>query len=561
MANQLFNELVKLAAMKAAFDPGAWGGGGAHGRRFRGGSAAYGGGGNMYVGRGGYMGPIPALVPGMRERQGVETEGRRQQLPETQWGRAQVQRAQDQGTRERKDTTEYDQMVQARLDLARLKTEHALSEKEHRDLSEKLEAAKSDVGATREILRGTAGGESRLRGNAAPRGNWAQNLVDSVDNTTTKWFGAGKAEDVAYRNAQAKYDALAASHQQSAASLAKMTQRREAEMNQHQGILDTNRMALGEMSAHSRGDISHRAGLQSVPGRPGSGAMPESGVSAAKVPGIAHTPLDVAGTAPPVTHKPGGGLQHPPTIPIGGGPAGAPNRIPPPPAAPAPLMPQGSAMFLPTTLDQLVEGAARTMFDHYVKVAQAKLAVELATAKTVGKKWGTPETLAKREPQVQSKPPALTTAKYLTTKDPEEFRRRLNQGLTKKGNSMMGLDSSVVSRLLGKGRSRLSDSSVNLGPTVAGVGSAIPTPRSQSTGADTLDYSAAQKAERALKSHQATADQTAKDQMNVLRQAHKIHHEGIQAEQKEFTAKHGPPAGAGSQSFRSTVSVPGGYMG
>lgn len=507
MANQLFNELVKLAAVKAARD--TWGHGGGipvvGGRR--GGGA--GGGGTMWAGRHGYMGPHPAMVPGMRERQQVQNEAYRQMLPREQQERAYAQRAGDLGTKEWRSSSEYDMLQRAEKNLAGLTLKDELAQKEYRDLNANLENARHAMQASREQLMNTPGGHSRLIMDEGTDGHIGNQLAAGIANFTR----LGSAEHTAYTNAKAKYHGLRDSQIASAAGLAEMAQQRRADMNLGREQIRMQQETLADMSAQSRGDISHRAGVRTMPGQPGSPPMPPPDVSMKKVPRARPPRIDVSGTAPPPTHKPGGGLQHPPVIPIGSGPGGAPITVPPP------LVPSASVRFLPTTLDQLVEGAARNMFDRYVKVAQAKIAIDTARNRSVATK------------------PSSFTAGTSNKKDKSQTQTR-----SKKANSM-GLDPAIAATMMGKADLGTGNSSVDLGPNVS-------TGRGGGLSSITQNYLPLVPG----------SDPAARQQMKALRAAHKANMPAVKAEQAAFVAKHGPPPGAGSQFFRSTFNVPVGKM-
>jgi hypothetical protein len=515
MANQLFNELVKLASEKIA--RGWQGGGGRYGGmgRF--------GGGNVYIGRGGYMGPHPAMMPGIVESQRVGVQGQRQMLPEEVNQRKQQQQFQDLGISGFHGSSEGKEMLRHQNELIGATSKHQQATDKHTQLGIDLETLKGQRDAARQSLMGTAGGEGRLNqleGNGDFMSGFTSNLA--------KLTGFGSAEAKAYADAKGKYEAAQRSHTSASTAYARQAQDYESVRRAHEKNIGEYQGKMKEYSTQGRQDLADRARSRgpggAAGGMPNQRAQPEP--KAIPVP----NPNTVA---PPATHAPGGGLKAPTPIPRGTGPAGGPANV------------VEGAVFMPfTSVDNLIQHAARNMFDRYVKVAQAKLAVDSTRNRPIASLPGLP-------PHAKPNSPKHVPFSTGTWKGKSQ----------KKANSMMGLDPAVAAALAGRGKFHLGDSSVNLGPDVAGVGSgAAPTPQGMDTTAPaTITRSAAQQAQeaaKALKAQQKIADTQAREQMKMLRQAQQVHHGAIQAEQKAFTALHGPKPGAGSEFFRAKSMVP-----
>jgi hypothetical protein len=519
MANQLFNELVKLASEKVARDP--WFGGG-------GGRGGFGGGSRVFASRNAYAGPHPAMLPGMVAGQRVRNQGMQQMLPEEVQQRKYQQQFQDTGISGFENTSEGKDMLRQQADLVGARKLHQQAADKHTQLGVDLEALKGQRDAARQSLINTAGGHSRLL-EMEGGGNWANDVGAGLAKLTR----VGDAEAKAYSDAKGKHEAAERSHTTASTAFARQAQEHEATVRKHNDSIAEYQKQMKEYATQSRQDLADRARSRGPGGAPGGmpNQKPQPEQTAIPAPHPDQVP-------PLATHAPGGGLQAPAPIPRGRGLRGGPGNVVPggPPVvanANRPGAPRMASSFMPfTTMDNLIEGAARNMFDRYVKVAQAKLAVDVARSKPVSFNSGTSDKKDKPRSKKANSMPL-----------PSHFQKMLDAA--RSGSSSPG------------------ESSVDLGEHKPGIGS--PMRATPPAGNSQMPTEASPKKLPPPPSNpkatqiMPTSDIAAALELEQLRKAH-MANPAIAAERAAFAAKYGPKPGAGSQFFRARATVPQGKM-
>ena len=471
MHKELFTELVKLASEKKAYGVGYYGGGPYGGYGMGRGGWGGGRGGMMYAGRGGYMGPHPAMLPGMVRGQHAAVSAMGADAPEQGVGAAREYQ-QYAGLGARTPTTFRQQITdQTSRQAERL---HMDDRRRHEQASGALTQAIREQNALQAQLQKLEADAQASSRAYEGRGGWGR-LSSAIG------IGSGQTQ---FEEKEKHQAALDAARRQLAPQIAAQ----QRIIDQHKGTverLESSMNQFGQRAAtREEGAYGQTSGQDAArenqyrqmgPGRQQADVNRRNVAQGGGAAAVGQP------APPPVRVGPGAGAPGGPA-PAQPGHAPIPHQVPPLPKGPGQLKPApgmqhaGSALScMPLTMDNLIQGAARTMFDRYVKIATAKIAVELETAKHLGKKWGTSATLAKPEARTVSKPPTLTTAAYLN-KGKEDTARTMNDRMLKRGNvdlygSGGGLSPSRAAALQGKApKQPAGDSDVDLGapghPTV-----------------------------------------------------------------------------------------------
>lgn len=397
MHKELFSELVKLASVKVArgaydYYGGSYGGG------------RVGGGRNMYLRtpQGSYMGTYPQLIPGMVRGQNVQVTGMEQMLPEQRHIRNLGQQGLDYKPEAYNLATDKWQKTFEGKEHNRLNAEIARREVQ-------LQESRTNIGNLEKAVNDAAGSATAAREAmlSSPASRAALNASEGHTlSMLGKWAIPGSEQPYHdYRKAKRDHAVAKANYNAQKDRFAQIEK-------EHKNYVDTaneqrtrHGAALGGMSAEGRTLMSERdkwrmdLGQKSVQdarnlSQGGRGAMlppkPPESIQRPKGPPL----FEPVKTPPLLPHNVG---RNAPPVP-----PGPQARKMPPIGEPVPHM---AAAFMPlTSMDNLIEGAARNMFNQYVKIANAKLAVK--------------------------------TTNHLRVK---------------RGNSMMGLDPGRAAELLGHG--------------------------------------------------------------------------------------------------------------
>ena len=412
MPNALFNELVKLALEKKAYGYGGYGGyfGGRRGR-----------------GRGFGLFTHPAAVPGMVRGQYAQLASEGADAPERGIG-AERDWEQESGLTNRTPTT-YDKQISDQMSQDEIRRNQQVL-KEQEQARAGLGQGIGEQNKLHDDLRALKSKYEGLQSAYQGRGLWGQ-LTSAIG------FGSG----------QSQYDEL----QRAKADYENARQSLPTQMAARQRLVDLNQNTLGQ-AEQRRMQYETRSGAReegaygrmsdidtSLEGqrRQQAAERQQGRVSRRNIAGAAGArAIGQPGPAPvtpaPTPGTPGGPAAAPaPHVPIPQSTAIKP--VPPT----APLRPVTAAVFMPmTSMDNLIEGAARSMFDRYVKIATAKVAAE-----TIYR----PEMAAKTPP----KPQVLTTQRFQGKQGPD-LKRELNASLTGKRTNVPGSNPKYAAALLGQ---------------------------------------------------------------------------------------------------------------
>lgn len=384
MHKELFVELTKLASEKLAYGVGYYGNpSGGYGMG-RGGMGGMGRGGMMYAGRGGYMGPVPDMVPGMVRGQHAVVSTMGADAPERGIGAAREYQ-QYAGLSGRTPTT-FDRRMTDQMTRDE-QTTHMDDRRRHEQAGGALVQAtreQADMQAQLRTLEAAAQSSARAY---EGRGLWGR-VSSGVG------FGSGQTQ---YEQMQQHQSALDAARRHLAPQIAahqrlidlhegnvarfggnmeqysNTSRTRGANAYGRTSDIDASRENLFGQMAPTRlqSDVNRRT-IATGGGATAVGQPIPTPLRVAPAPG---TPGGPVGARPGHTAIPHVPTHLPRTSPLLPAPGMRPAPVPLPAAG---MQPQAAALFMmPLTMDNLIQGAARTMFDRYVKVAIAKVAVEL----------------------------------------------------------------------------------------------------------------------------------------------------------------------------------------